>query len=132
MTATLTLFYDSRCPLCVAEMRRLAGRDRAGRLAFRDMHGEGFDAAAYGTTLAAMDAELHGVDASGRLLVGIDCIAAAYRAVGRGWLVWPLTVGWSKPLWRRAYRWFARNRYRASRWFGYADCRDGVCDARLR
>lgn len=129
--ADLTLFYDSRCPLCTAEMRRLGELDRHRRLAFLDMHGEGFDAAAYGTTLAAMDAELHGQTADGRILVGIDCIAAAYGAVGRGWLVWPLTVEATKPLWRRLYRLFARNRYRASKLMGYG-CGSEACELRLR
>ncbi|MDN3575826.1 DUF393 domain-containing protein [Chitinimonas viridis] len=128
---TLTLFYDSRCPLCAAEMRRLARLDRHGRLAFSDMHAEGFDAARYGVTLAALDAELHGLDDQGRMLVGIDCIAAAYTAVGRAWLVWPLTIGVTKPLWRSLYRWFARNRYRASEIMGFT-CTDGVCATRYR
>ncbi|MGQ5523509.1 thiol-disulfide oxidoreductase DCC family protein [Chitinimonas sp. PSY-7] len=131
MTTALTLFFDSRCPLCSAEMRRLERWDKHGRLAYIDMHGEGFDAADYGTTLAAMDAELHGLDVDGRLLVGIDAIAAAYSAVGFAWLVWPLKLALTKPLWRKTYRWFARNRYRASRLLGYR-CPDGVCDLRMR
>ncbi|PHV12002.1 thiol-disulfide oxidoreductase DCC family protein [Chitinimonas sp. BJB300] len=128
---TLTLFFDSRCALCAAEMHRLARWDKHGCLAYIDMHGEGFDAADYGTTLAAMDAELHGLDAQGHLMVGIDAIAAAYTAVGLGWLVWPLKVELTKPLWGRTYRWFARNRYRVSRLMGYR-CADGVCDLRFR
>ncbi|QDQ26519.1 DUF393 domain-containing protein [Chitinimonas arctica] len=127
----LTLFFDSRCPLCAAEMRRLAQRDRHGRLGYIDMRGEGFDAAAYGTTLAAMDAELHGLRADGRMLVGIDAVAAAYAAVGLAWLTWPLRFGLSRPLMRTLYRWFARNRYRASQLLGYG-CKDGVCAARVR
>ncbi|WP_432719441.1 DUF393 domain-containing protein [Jeongeupia wiesaeckerbachi] len=128
---TLTLFFDSRCPLCSAEMRRLARWDRHGRLAYADMHGDGFDAADYGTSWAAMDAELHALTADGRLLVGIDAIAAAYSAVGRSWLVLPLKLPLTKPLWARLYRWFAHNRYRASRVLGYG-CVDGVCGTRYR
>lgn len=124
--STLTLFFDSRCPLCAAEMRRLAKWDKHGRLAYIDMHGEGFQAATYGTSLAAMDAELHGLRADGRMLVGIDAIAAAYTAVGLGYLVWPLKPALTKPFWRQLYRWFARNRYRASRLMGYG-CTDGLC-----
>jgi predicted DCC family thiol-disulfide oxidoreductase YuxK len=30
----LTLYYDGKCPFCTTEMARLAGWDRAGRLAF--------------------------------------------------------------------------------------------------
>lgn len=129
--ADLTLFFDSSCPLCAAEMRRLRQWDKHARLACVDMRGEGFDAAVYGTTFAAMDAELHGLASDGRMLVGIECIAAAYQAVGLGWLVWPLTIEATKPFWRRAYRWFARNRYRASKAMGYR-CASGVCDIRYR
>lgn len=130
-TAEITLFFDSRCPLCAAEMRRLVHLDKQGRLAYTDMQGEGFDAAIYSTTWAAMDAELHGLTADGRMLIGIDAIAAAYTAVGRGWLVWPLKPQITKPFWSALYRWFARNRYRASRWMGYG-CPDGVCSVRYR
>ena len=127
----LTLFYDSRCPLCAAEMRRLAGWDRQGRLAYIDMQGEDFDAGVYGTSYAAMDTELHGLTTDGRMLVGTDAIAAAYSAVGMGWLVWPLRIALTKPLWGAAYRWLARHRYRASRLLGYG-CADTVCSARYR
>ncbi len=129
--STLTLLYDSRCPICAAEMARLAKWDKHQQLAFIDMHSTGFDAAAYGTTLSAIDAELHAVTGDGRLLIGVDAIAATYTAVGMSWLVWPLKLQITKPLWSRLYRWFARNRYRASRMLGYA-CADGVCDARYR
>lgn len=127
----LTLFFDSRCPLCASEMRRLASWDRQQRLAYIDMRGADFDATQYGTTLAAMDAELHGLTQDGRLLVGVDAIAAAYEAVDKGWLVWPLKIALVKPLWRRLYRWFARNRYRASRVLGYG-CTGEVCSARYK
>lgn len=125
----LTLFFDGRCPLCAAEMRRIGQLDKQGRLAFRDMSEAGFDAAIYGTTWEAMDAELHGVDRSGQMLVGIDCIAVVYSLIGRSWLVWPLKVEATKPFWRSIYRWFARNRYCASRVLGYR-CENGVCAAR--
>lgn len=131
MSTALTVFFDSRCPLCAAEMRRLAQWDRYGRLAYIDMQAADFDASAYGTSWAAMDAELHALTADGRMLVGIDAVAAAYQTIGLGWLVWPLTPALTRPFWQRTYRWFARNRYRVSRWFGYR-CVDGVCDARYR
>lgn len=125
-TPALTLFFDGSCPLCAAEMRRMARLDRHGRLGYLDMRGEGFDPAAYGTTFAAMDTALHGVRADGQLLVGIDCIAESYALIGLGWLVWPLRLQATRPAWQHLYRWFARNRYRASRLLGYG-CADGIC-----
>jgi predicted DCC family thiol-disulfide oxidoreductase YuxK len=112
-------------------MRRLAGWNSRGILQFADMHGDGFDAASWGVTLAAMDAQLHAATDDGRMLVGIDAIAAAYQAVGRGWLVWPLTWRFAHSFWQQSYRWFARNRYLASKLLGYR-CVDGVCDVRFR
>lgn len=125
----LTVFFDGRCPLCAAEMRRMGELNKQGKLGFCDMSEPGFDAANYGTTWAAMDAELHGLDSSGRMLIGIDCIARAYSLIGRSWMVWPLKIEATKPFWRVVYRWFARNRYRASRVLGYR-CESGVCAAR--
>ena len=37
MSLALTLYYDGRCPFCIAAMRRLRQWDTAGRLAFTDI-----------------------------------------------------------------------------------------------
>ena len=52
------------------------------------------------------------------MLVGIDCIAVVYSLIGRSWLVWPLKVEALNHSGDPIYRWFARNRYRASRGAG--------------
>lgn len=126
----LTLYYDGRCPFCVAAMRRLHGWDRADRLAFVDMARPGFDPGPLGAGMDALNRELHGRLDSGRVLVGIDCMLAAYTLAGRGWLVWPLRVRLLRPALSSAYRWFARHRYAISRRLGLrlpASCEDGVC-----
>lgn len=128
----LELFYDGHCPFCAAEMRRLGEWDRDGRLAFVDIAQPDFDCTPLGVDMAALDREVHGRTADGRLLVGIDCIFAAYSLVGFRWLVWPLRVPFLRPGLAVLYRGFARNRYRFSRWLGYRDmpaCDDGVCPA---
>ena len=131
MTASLlTLYFDGRCAFCTTEMQRLAGWNSAGRLAFVDNAEPGFDPAPLGVDLPALNRELHGLTDDGRVLVGVDCLLAAYTLAGHGWLVWPLRVRllrrWLSPL----YRLFARHRYRMSRWLGYrlpARCQDGMC-----
>ena len=128
-TPLLTLLYDGNCPVCVSEMTRLAQRDVARQLDFINIAVPGFDATHYGTTMAALNAELHAVTPEGKLLIGIDCMIPLYQAVGLGWRVWPMTLRVTQPFWRMAYRWFARNRYTISRLFG-ARCPDGVCDIR--
>jgi predicted DCC family thiol-disulfide oxidoreductase YuxK len=118
----LTLYFDSACPFCRREMARLGGWDRLGRLAFVDIAEPGFDPAPLGVTLAAMNTELHGMRADGSMLVGTDAILEAYTLAGRGWLVSPLRVAALRLMLASAYRSFARNRYRISRWLGIDGC----------
>lgn len=128
--STLKVFFDSQCPLCAEEMRRLAVWDRQHRLQMIDIQQAGFDAGAYGATWAAMNSELHVQDDQHTLLIGIDAICAIYIAVGKGWMVWPLRQHWARPVLQRAYRWFAQHRNRISGWLGKPQCSDGVCAAR--
>ncbi|WP_426320899.1 thiol-disulfide oxidoreductase DCC family protein [Pseudoduganella sp. R-43] len=125
--AALTLFFDNACPFCRSEMSRLRRWDRAGRLAFVDIAAPGFDPAPLGASLAAMNTELHGLRADGAMLVGTDAILAAYTLAGRAWLVWPLRVAALRPMLASAYRSFARNRYRISRWLRIDGARP-ACD----
>jgi predicted DCC family thiol-disulfide oxidoreductase YuxK len=129
----LTLYYDGRCPFCVGSMRRLHGWDCAARLAFVDMSQPGFDPSPLGADLDALNRELHGMTREGKVLVGIDCMLAAYTLAGRGWLVWPLRIRLLRPALAGFYRWFARHRYAISRRLGLRlppACEDGVCQVR--
>ncbi len=129
-TVELTIYYDGNCPFCSAEMQRLRSWNTAGRLAFIDISVLGFDPAPLGVDMAALDRELHSMTAAGQLLVGIDSLLAAYTLAGRAWRVLPLRAPLLRPVLASAYRWFARNRYRFSRWMGYkpvAKCEHGAC-----
>ena len=133
MSAALTLYYDGKCPFCVAGMTRLHGWDKAGRLAFVDIAIPGFDPAHLGADLAALNRELYGLRADGRVLVGVDSILAAYTLAGQAWRVWPLRIKPLRPVLASAYRLFARHRYRVSRLLGIKKtpaCIDGVCQNR--
>jgi predicted DCC family thiol-disulfide oxidoreductase YuxK len=131
----LTLFFDGACPMCRAEMTVLQRRDTAGRLRFADVHAADFAVPA-ATTPAAMLAAIHGRTADDRLVVGVETLRLAYRAIGLGWLVaptdWPLLRGASE----RAYLWAARHRFALPAWLGLAafalqprrpDCTDTTC-----
>ena len=131
----LTLFYDAACPVCRTEMEALRQRDAAGRLRFEDVRAVRFAVPA-GTTLDDMLTSLHGRTADDRLVVGVESLRLAYRAVGLGWLVaptaWPLLRGPSE----RAYLWFARHRFAMPAWLGLAalglrsrraHCDDSTC-----
>ena len=111
----MTLLYDAECPVCSLEMDHLRQRDSAGRLRFVDIAAPGFDAAAWGTTYAALDAELHAVGADGQVLIGVPALRAAYAAVGLGWVFAPSAWGPLSPLADAGYRVFARHRREISR-----------------
>lgn len=144
-TYPLTLFYDAACPVCSLEMDHLRERCRDGRLVFVDIAQPGFDAAAHGATFEAMDAEIHGRCADGRMLRGVEVLRLAYDAAGIGWALAPTGWGPLRPLFDAGYRVFARHRrpisraaapliaaIRAARARRQAsrmrDCRDGACD----
>jgi predicted DCC family thiol-disulfide oxidoreductase YuxK len=129
----LTLYYDGHCGFCRAEMMRLRGWDRAGRIAFVDIAGAGFSPEPLGVSLQALNTELHARTADGRMLAGVDSILAAYTVVGQGWRVLPLRVAVLRPALSALYRGFARNRYRLSAWLGRSApaCEGGVCERKI-
>ncbi|MBX4145517.1 DUF393 domain-containing protein, partial [Ralstonia pickettii] len=122
----MVLYFDGRCPLCVAQIRRLGARDAQQRLAFVDIAGPGFDPVPLGVGLPALNRELHARLPDGRMLTGVDGILAAHALTGRGWLVRllrvPVVRGVLAPLYRRV----ARNRHALSRWLGYRT--EAACD----
>jgi len=111
----LTLLYDAACPVCSLEMDHLRERDHDGRLAFVDIAAPGFDAAAFGTTLAALHAEVHGVRPDGTHLIGLSALREAYAAVGLGWVLSATAFGPLAPWFDAGYRVFARYRQPISR-----------------
>jgi predicted DCC family thiol-disulfide oxidoreductase YuxK len=117
MTANypLTLLYDAGCPVCSLEMDHLRERNHAGALRFVDIAAPGFDPAPYGVTLAALNAEIHGVRPDGSLIRGVPVLRLAYTAAGLGWVVRP--TGWAplQPMFDALYCVFARNRQPISR-----------------
>ena len=109
-TYPLTLLYDAGCAVCSLEMDHLRERDHDGKLRFVDISAPGFDAAPLGATLAALDAEIHGVLPDGSVIRGVPVLRLAYEAVGLGWVTRP--TGWAplQPMFDAGYRVFARHR----------------------
>jgi predicted DCC family thiol-disulfide oxidoreductase YuxK len=114
----LTVFYDASCPMCAAEMHALRERDADGRLALVDCSAAAFSdegLRAEGITREKLMTLIHARDARGRWLVGPDCFAALYAAVG---LHVPARIWGSRrlrPLLSRLYPWIARHRQLLSR-----------------
>jgi predicted DCC family thiol-disulfide oxidoreductase YuxK len=87
----LTVWYNTRCPVCDAGISRqkkwLVEAVKVGRIAFRDINLEPDALARFGASLEDIRRRLHATDAQGRLLVGADVAIAVWRATpGEGWL----------------------------------------------
>ncbi len=122
---SLTLLFDGQCPFCRREVAWLKKLDRKARLAAEDIADPTFRAEKYGLTQEEVMGVLHGIMPDGRIVCRAAAIREAYKAVGLGWIVaplsWPL-IGWLADL---AYGVFARNRVAIGRLFG-RDC-GGTC-----
>ena len=123
--ATLTVWYNTRCPVCDAGIRhqktRLVEAVKAGRIAFRDINLEPGALARYGASLEDIRRRLHATDAQGRLLVGADVAIAVWRVTpGEGWLASLLGNPMILPVTRFVYDRFADLLYawnrRKGRW----------------
>ena len=110
----LTIFYDSQCPLCMAEMRLLESHNNDKRLKLIDLHDDNFSKHyPYINKLKAMDI-LHGELDTGELLLGLDVTCKAWNLVGKHkWLMilrWPII----RILADATYLFFARYRSQIS------------------
>ena len=108
----LTVWYNTRCPVCDAginrQKRRLTEAVKAGRIQFRDINFEPEALAAFGASLEDIRRRLHATDATGRLLVGADVAIAVWRLTpGEGWLATLFGNPIALPLTRFAYDRFA-------------------------
>jgi predicted DCC family thiol-disulfide oxidoreductase YuxK len=91
MTPKLTVWYNTKCPVCNAgidwQRNRLVRAARAGAIAFRDINAEPEALFRFGATVDDVRRRLHGTDAEGKFFVGIDCAIAIWlRTPGDKWL----------------------------------------------
>ena len=87
----LTIWYNTRCPVCDAgidrQRNKLLAAVKAGTIAFRDINLEPEALAAHGASLDDIRRRLHATDDSGRLLVGADVAIAIWCLTpGEHWL----------------------------------------------
>ena len=123
--AELTVWYNTRCPVCDAGIRhqkkRLIEAVKAGSIEFRDINLDPDALARFGASLEDIRRRLHATDAAGRLLVGADVAIAVWRATpGEAWLASLLGNPVVLPVTRFAYDRFADMLYawnrRNGRW----------------
>jgi len=107
----LTIFYDSQCPLCLAEMQQLKAYDNAGRLNFVNLNTDDFSQYYPHIDQNHANRILHGQLETGEILLGLDVTYRAWSLVGKHkWLAllrWPII----RHLADGVYLLFARYRY---------------------
>ena len=108
----LTVWYNTRCPVCDAgidwQRNKLLAAVRAGTIAFRDINEQPDALAQYGATLDDIRRRLHATDVTGRLIVGADVAIAIWRLTpGEGWIAAMLGNRLILPLTRFVYDRFA-------------------------
>lgn len=91
MSPLLTVYYNTKCPVCNAgidwQRSRLVQAARAGVIEFRDINLEPDALSRFGADIEDVRRRLHAVDGDGRLHVGADCAVAIWRATpGDAWL----------------------------------------------
>jgi predicted DCC family thiol-disulfide oxidoreductase YuxK len=108
----LTVWYNTRCPVCDAgidwQRNRLLQAVRAGTLEFRDINEQPDALARYGASLDDIRRRLHATEEAGRLIVGADVAVALWRITpGQGWLATLLGNRLTLPITRFVYDRFA-------------------------
>jgi predicted DCC family thiol-disulfide oxidoreductase YuxK len=78
----LIVWYNTKCPVCDAGINRQQSRlrraARSGAIEFRDINLEPDALARFGVRVNDVRRRLHGVDADGRLYVGMDAAIAIW------------------------------------------------------
>ena len=125
MTAQrLTVWYNTRCPVCDAGIGRQRNKllpvVQAGSIAFRDINHEPDALARHGASLEDVRRRLHAIDEGGTLLVGADVAIAVWRLTpGEGWLATILGNKVMRPVISFAYDRFADALYAWNRGKGH-------------
>ena len=88
---SLTVWYNTRCPVCDAgidrQRNKLLAAVRAGTISFADINDQPDALAGYGAALDDVRRRLHATDEAGRLIVGADVAIAIWRLTpGESWL----------------------------------------------
>ncbi|TRY32829.1 thiol-disulfide oxidoreductase DCC family protein [Aliiglaciecola sp. M165] len=110
------IFYDSYCPLCMIEMRKLKSLDVHSTIEFVDIQAPKFSTDYPNLDWQRLNDRIHAQLPDGTMVTGLDATHEVWKQVGKGWvyapLRWPL-VRWFAD---RVYNVFARHRYRISFW----------------
>ena len=123
----LKLLFDGECPFCKREISWMSKRDKKGNLAFEDITAPDFDPTRYGLTHQEVMGVIHGVFHNGRIITKVEVFIEAYRLLGLGWLVAPLSWPLIHPIANLAYELFARYRVPLGNLLGRSTCASTHC-----
>jgi predicted DCC family thiol-disulfide oxidoreductase YuxK len=120
----LTVWYNTRCPVCDAgidsQRNKLIALVKAGTVEFRDINIEPDALRHHGATLEDIRKRLHATTASDDLITGADVAIALWRITpGQGWLAALCGNRIGLPFSRVAYNLFADVLYRWNRRKGH-------------
>jgi predicted DCC family thiol-disulfide oxidoreductase YuxK len=121
MTAKLTVWYNTKCPVCNAginwQRSRLVHAARSGAIEFRDINSEPEALSGFGAGVNDVRRRLHAVDEKGRLSVGIGCAIEIWRRTpGDRWLAGAVGFPVVRQIAAFGYNRFADGLYAWNRW----------------
>ncbi len=116
--ATLTLYFDGSCPLCLAEMDLLKHKDRGRLLRFEDITAKDFSEQQHGIACELAMKSIKGKLSTGEQLDGIQVFAKAYELVGMRFYARFLSARPLEGLLTWAYLKFAKHRHFLSKILG--------------
>jgi predicted DCC family thiol-disulfide oxidoreductase YuxK len=124
MPSALTIFYNTRCPICDAgisyQRRKLIDLAKQGEVEFRDINLEPEALAFHSVTVENIRRRLHALDENRNLMVGADVAIALWRLTpGQGWLASVFGNPVAVPLTRFCYNRFADLLCAWNRWMGH-------------
>lgn len=113
---TLTIFYDGKCPLCLAEIHVLKNNNHRQLLTFVDLH----DAYAVNQQVnCALAMEIiHAKLGDDTIITGASVFAEAYKRADVKVMKWLFSFALFETIYSVFYMKFARYRHHISKWIG--------------
>jgi predicted DCC family thiol-disulfide oxidoreductase YuxK len=125
--------FDSHCGFCTSQIKNLQRWDKDGRLAYLSLHDEDVERRWPGIDHDRLMKEMMVVDQTGNQYWGPEAIRYLTRRIrSLWWAAWVFFLPGAMFVWRRIYRWVARNRYRISAKFSKNQCDSGACQLHFK